>query len=89
MSLKKPRIHRCGFTNIDFRSKGDFESLKLYEPWKIPKDFGSMGKSFYYPSYSEAKKIFSVSKSLNKLKNIIQGSPDPKSYPTALYYKKK
>ena len=88
MSLKKPRIHRCGFTNIDFRSKGDFESLKLYEPWKIPKDFGSMGKSFYYPSYSEAKKIFSVSKSLNKLKNIIQGSPDPKAYPGALYYKK-
>ena len=88
MSLKKPRIHRCGFTNIDFRTKNDFENLKLYEPWKIPKDFGSMGKSFYYPSYSEAKKIFSVSKSLNKLKNIIQGSPDPKAYPGALYYKK-
>ena len=88
MSLKKPRIHRCGFTNLDFRSKGDFDSLKLYEPWKIPKDFGSMGKSFYYPSFSEAKKIFSVSKSLNKLKNIIQGSPDPKAYPGALYYKK-
>jgi hypothetical protein len=47
-----------------------------------------MGKSFYYPSYSEAKKIFSVSKSLNKLKNIVQGSPDPKAYPGALYYKK-
>ena len=88
MSLKKPRVHRCGFTNLDFRTKGDYESLKLYEPWKIPKDFGSMGKSFYYPSFSEAKKIFSVSKSLNKLKNIIQGSPDPKAYPAALYYKK-
>ena len=88
MSLKKPRIHCCGFSNLDFRTKGDFESLKLYEPWKIPKDFGSMGKSFYYPSFSEAKKIFSVSKSLNKLKNVIQGSPDPKNYPGALYYKK-
>ena len=81
-------MHRCGYTNLDFRSKGDFDSLKLYEPWKIPKEFGTMGKSFYYPSFSEAKKIFSVSKSLNKLKDIVQGSPDPKSYPGALYYKK-
>ena len=88
MSLKLQRMHHCGYTNLDFRSKGDFESLKLYEPWKIPKEFGTMGKSFYYPSYSEAKKIFSVSKSLNKLKNIVQGSPDPKAYPGALYYKK-
>ena len=88
MSLKRPRIHQCGFTNIDFRTKGDFESLKLYEPWQIPKEFGTMGKSFYYPSYSEARKIFSVSKSLNKLKNVIQGSPDPKEYPGCLYYKK-
>ena len=88
MSLKLQRMHRCGYTNLDFRSKGDFESLKLYEPWQIPKEFGTMGKSFYYPSFSEAKKIFSVSKSLNKLKNIVQGSPDPKSYPGALYYKK-
>ena len=88
MSLKLQRMHRCGYTNLDFRSKGDFDSVKLYEPWKIPKEFGTMGKSFYYPSFSEAKKIFSVSKSLNKLKNIVQGSPDPKSYPAALYYKK-
>ena len=88
MSLKKARVHRCGFTNLDFRTKRDYESLKLYEPWKIPKEFGTMGKSFYYPSFSETRKIFSVSKSLNKLKNLIQGSPDPKAYPAALYYKK-
>ena len=88
MSLKLQRMHRCGYTNLDFRSKGDFDSVKLYEPWKIPKEFGTMGKSYYYPSFSEAKKIFSVSKSLNKLKNIVQGSPDPKAYPGALYYKK-
>ena len=88
MSLKLQRVHRCGYSNIDFRSKGDFESLKLYEPWQIPKEFGTMGKSSYYPSYSQAKKLFSVSKSVNKLKNIVQGSPDPKSYPGVLYYKK-
>ena len=77
----------CGFSNIDFRSKGDFESLKLYEPWKIPKEFGTMGKSNYRISYSEAKKIFSVSKNINKYNYIIHDSPDPKIYQTAMYYK--
>ena len=88
MSLKKQRTHMCGFSNIDFRSKGDFESLKLYEPWKIPKEFGTMGKSYYHISYTDSKKIFSVSKNINKLKNIIQDTPDPKFYQTAIYYKK-
>ena len=78
----------CGFSNIDFRSKGDFESLKLYEPWKIPKEFGTMGKSNYHISYSDAKKIFSVSKNLNKFRSIVHDSPDPKFYKTAMYYKK-
>ena len=78
----------CGFSNIDFRSKGEFENVKLYEPWKIPKDFGTMGKSNYHLSYTNAKKIFSVSKNLNKFKNTVQDSPDPKFYKTAMYYKK-
>ncbi len=78
----------CGFSNVDFRSKGDFESLKLYEPWKIPKEFGTMGKSNYHISYSDAKKIFSVSKNLNKFRSIVHDSPDPKFYKTAMYYKK-
>ena len=65
MSLKRQRTHQCGFSNIDFRSKGEFENLKLFEPWKIPKDFGTMGKSNYHLPYSETKKILSVSKNLN------------------------
>ncbi len=76
----------CGFSNIDFRSKGDFESLKLYEPWKIPKEFGTMGKSNYHISYSDAKKIFSVSKNLNKFRSIVHDSPDPKFYKTTMYH---
>ena len=88
MSLKRQRTHMCGFSNIDYRSKGDFESLKLYEPWQIPKDFGTMGKSYYHISYSNEKKIFSVSKNINKLRNIVQGTPDPKFYETAKYYQK-
>ena len=88
MSLKRQRIHQCGFSNIDFRSKGELENLKLFEPWKIPKDFGTMGKSNYHLPYSESKKIFSVSKNLNKFKSLVQDSPDPKFYKTAMYYKK-
>ena len=88
MSLKRQRTHQCGFSNIDFRSKGEFENLKLFEPWKIPKDFGTMGKSNYHLPYSESKKIFSVSKNLNKFKSLVQDSPDPKFYKTAMYYKK-
>ena len=88
MSLKRLRNHMCGFSNIDFRSKGEFDNLKLFEPWKIPKDFGTMGKSNYHLPYSESKRIFSVSKNLNKFKNIVQDSPDPKFYKTAMYYKK-
>ena len=88
MSLKRERNHMCGFSNIDFRSKGEFENLKLFEPWKIPKDFGTMGKSNYHLPYSESKRIFSVSKNLNKFKNIVQDFPDPKFYKTAMYYKK-
>ena len=68
MSLKLQRMHRCGYTNLDFRSKGDFDSVKLYEPWKIPKEFGTMGKSFYYPSFSEAKKYFQFQKVSTNLK---------------------
>ena len=88
MSLKRQRSHLCGFSNIDFRSKGEFENVKLYEPWNIPKDFGTMGKSNYHLSYTNSKKIFSVSKNINKFKSIVNDSPDPKFYKTALYYKK-
>ena len=47
-----------------------------------------MGKSNYHISYSDAKKIFSVSKNLNKFRSIVHDSPDPKFYKTAMYYKK-
>ena len=88
MSLKLERVHRCGYANIDFRSKDDFKNIKLYEPWKIPYEFGTMGRSFYYPSYSQLKRNIAVSEGLNKLKNINIGSPNPKEYAGALIYRK-
>ena len=89
MSLRINRTHQCGFSNIDFRSKKDIDSLTLYQPWTIPKDFGTMGQSCYTPSYSELKKTFSVSENVNQLKNIVQCSPDPKSYKSVQFYKDK
>ena len=87
MSLRRERKHECGNTNIDFRTKRETENLKLYEPWALPKDFGTMGRYLYTPSYTQLKKIFSISPN-SKLKNIIHSSPNPKEYPMEQYYKK-
>ena len=87
MALRLERVHQCGTSNIDFRSKKDYESLTLYQPWKVPKDFGTMGQSCYYPSNTEMKNTFSVSENINQLKDKVQGSPNPKGYKTAKFYK--
>ena len=87
MSLRRERKHECGNTNIDFRTKREKENLELYEPWALPKDFGTMGRFGYTPSYTQLKKIFSISPN-SKLKNIIHSSPNPKEYPMEQYYKK-
>ena len=56
MSLRKDRIHQCGLSNIDFRSKGDIENLNFFEPWKTyTNHFGTMGNKNYVRSYSSKK----------------------------------
>ena len=30
MNIRRDRTHHCGLTNLDFRTKGDFESLDRY-----------------------------------------------------------
>ena len=47
MSLRRPRSHRIGISNIDFRSKKDEENLRIFEPWQSPKDVGTMGYKNY------------------------------------------
>ena len=87
MSLCRESKDECGNTNIDFRTKCEKENLELYEPWALPKDFGTMGRFGYTPSYTQLKKIFSISPN-SKLKNIIHSSQNPKEYPMEQYYKK-
>jgi hypothetical protein len=47
MNIRRDRTHNCGLTNMDFRTKGDFESLERYQPSLKFANFGTMGKSQY------------------------------------------
>lgn len=45
MNVRRERIHACGLTNIDFRTKGDFQSLDRFRPSLKYSDVGTMGKT--------------------------------------------
>ena len=47
MSLRRPRSHKVGISNIDFRTKRDTDNLTIFEPWIAPKDLGTMGSKNY------------------------------------------
>ena len=53
MLIRRPRSHLIGLSNIDYRTKKDEENLKIFEPWQIPKDFGTMG----YKNYRNSSKV--------------------------------
>lgn len=88
MSLRKNRIHQCGFSNIDFRTKRDIESLSIFQPWKVPKDFGTMTSIDYKPSYTEGRIIDNLTSNIQSLKNQCDHGLDPKLYATAQFYHK-
>ena len=87
MSLKKPRIHTTGLSNIDYRSKNDLINLNQYEPWHKTKDFGTMNKYPYELSYSEHKKLFSPTKQINMQYYLNADVQNPKVYQSAQFYK--
>lgn len=86
MNIRKDRVHRCGHTNIDFRSKKDEDALKTYQPWKTKKDYGTMGYIDYKLPINEHKKVLEVTDHINIQKNIRAELPDPKYHKTAQYY---
>ena len=59
MSLKKERVHTTGFSNIDFRTKNDSNSLLLFQPWKVAEHYGTINDYGYRLSVDEHKKILS------------------------------
>ena len=84
--LRRCRSHHCGYSNIDFRTKQDDTSIKLYQPWLSPKQFGMMGVVDYKLPYDSKVKMFTPSKQLDSLKQYVSECPDPKYYSGCLFY---
>ena len=87
MSLRRNRSHNVGVSNIDYRTKHDEESLRIFEPWQAPKDFGSMGYHNYQNPPKIFRKLFSPTKKINTQKDIVNDYPDPRYFTTAKFYK--
>lgn len=47
MNIRRDRTHQCGLTNLDFRTKGDFEAIDRYQPDLKFADMGTMGKTAF------------------------------------------
>ena len=45
MHVRKNRTHQCGLTNVDFRTKGDTQSVDRYNPNLKYTDLGTMSKT--------------------------------------------
>ena len=88
MSLKRVRSHKEGISNIDFRTKGDIDNIRIFDPWKSPKEFGSMGYSHYRNPDKIFKSLFDPSLEINTQKDIVNDYPDPRYHSTAQFYKK-
>ena len=88
MSLRRVRSHKEGISNIDFRTKGDIDNIRIFEPWHSPKEFGLMGYRNYRKPKKEFKSLFDPSLEINTQKDIVNDYPDPKYHTTAQFYKK-
>ena len=87
MSLKVRRFHFSGISNLDFRTKGDIDRIKFYEPFHESKTFGTQGLSNYKLPSQVHNELFSPTKGLNEGKFAKNEMPNPKIYETALFYK--
>jgi len=87
MSLRRPRSHTIGISNIDFRSKKDEQNLRIFEPWQVPKDLGTMGYKNYQNPRKIRKELFSPTERINTYKDIVNDYPDPRFFTTAKFYK--
>ena len=86
MSLRRPRSHRIGISNIDFRTKRDTENLNIFEPWKGQKDLGTMGYKNYKNPQTIFKKLFGPSEKINTYRDLVNDYPDPRFHTTAEFY---
>ena len=88
MSLRRTRSHKVGVSNIDFITKGEIDNIKIYKPWKAPKDLGTMGYKNYRNPRPIFKSLFEPTEKINTFKDLVNDYPDPRYYTTAQFYKK-
>ena len=87
MSLRRPRSHKVGISNIDFRTKKDTENINIFEPWKISKEFGTMGYKNYKNPKTVFQRLFDPTKKINTYRDLVNDYPDPRFHTTAQFYK--
>lgn len=63
MKVRRERTHQSGLTNLDFRTKGQLDSVDHYQPSLKFTDFGTMGKTKYnrMPSAATFKEQVAIS----------------------------
>ena len=88
MSLKRSRVHLSGISNIDFRTKGEIEEIKKYQPYHESKNFGMLGLGNYKLPYSIHKELFKPTIGINEGKYVENNIQNPKIYESSLFYQK-
>lgn len=79
MNIRRDRTHQCGLTNLDYRTKGEVESVERFNPTLKHADFGTMGKSQFKRMTSAAATEFKDRVKLTGgWKTMSQLKPDPK-----------
>ncbi|MCQ2816348.1 MAG: hypothetical protein MJ252_03690, partial [archaeon] len=86
MSLRRVNHHQTGFSNIDFRTNQDKAALKLFQPWMVPPDYGTMGHANCSALPDIRRKVMKNSKSLCSLYEFEKGIPNSKTYNTCEFY---
>lgn len=81
MNRRKDRTHYCGLTNIDYRTKGDFDALTTFKPDLKFADFGTMGKTAF-----KAATLSTFQRSKQKTGMQTAGLPDPRRHTTEQFY---
>jgi len=84
MNVRKQRQHQCGLTNIDFRTKGDIQSLDRFNPTLKYSDMGTMTKTGFkqrLPSEAGLKEKWKTQGGWLSMKK-----PDPKIEDAVAYY---
>ncbi len=87
MNIRKERLHQCGLTNLDYRTKGDLDNVDRYHPNLKYADFGTMGKSQFKRLHSvadskEQVKITSGWKTMSNITTTPQALYNPAKYDT-------